>query len=177
MFELEHPTPSKFGHLFVCRTESQLAGNAGVLCVAICLPSLYIFICLNGTDARLRQVAGVLVAAVCLTALLLISFAPIVWVFSQSTDSVLLMAFLHLVFWAVALFFGLRLLCKGTSLFSASTQNNLTPWLIIYVFVSLQMMTALRPIIGKSDTFLPQKKEFFLNHFLKLMIPQPQRER
>ena len=76
----------------------------------ICLPSLYIFTCLDGVEARIRTIAGMLFAAVCLTALLLIGFAPVSWIFSQSTDSVALMGALHLVFWAIGIGFGLRLL-------------------------------------------------------------------
>jgi hypothetical protein len=57
-----------------------------LLSILICLPSLYIFACLGGIDARLRTVGGVLFAAVGLSALLLIGFAPVAWIFSQSTD-------------------------------------------------------------------------------------------
>jgi hypothetical protein len=28
------------------------------------------------------------------------------------------------------------------------------------------MMTALRPLIGKSDTFFPQEKKFFIAHWI-----------
>jgi hypothetical protein len=77
-----------------------LLGSA--LCALICLPSLFIFLCLGGADVKLRSVAGNLLASVTLTALLLLGFAPVAWVFSQSTDSVALMAALHLIFWAIA---------------------------------------------------------------------------
>src|SRR6202035_5824704 len=62
-------------------------GLGTLLSILICLPSLYIFACLGGIDARLGTVIGVLFAAVGLTALLLIGFAPVAWIFSQSTDS------------------------------------------------------------------------------------------
>ena len=67
-----------------------------ILSVGICLPSLYIFSCLGGIDARLRTVSGVFFAAVALGALLLIGFAPVGWIFSQSTDSAAFMGALHL---------------------------------------------------------------------------------
>ena len=34
---------------------------------------------------------------------------------------------------------------------------------------SLQMMTALRPLIGKADTFLPREKMFFVAHWFQNM--------
>jgi hypothetical protein len=36
---------------------------------------------------------------------------------------------------------------------------------IIFLLVAVQMTTALRPILGKSDTFLPREKKFFLAHW------------
>ena len=140
--------------------------GGSLLSLFICLPSLYIFLCLCGADARLRQVAGLAVASACLTALLLISFAPVAWVFSQSTDSVALMGMLHLIFWVVALWFGLGFL-KRSAVLSQTNLNggNLPVWMLIYIVVSLQMMTSLRPIIGRSETFLPTSKQFFLAHF------------
>ncbi|CAN5670073.1 hypothetical protein BH09VER1_BH09VER1_01670 [soil metagenome] len=133
------------------------------LCVLICLPSLYIFLCLSGVDAHVREVAGELMASVCLTALLLIGFAPVAWVFSQSTDSIPLMGFLHLLFWSVALWFGLRLVGRSSP---GTGGSGLSVWIIIYVVVSLQMMTSLRPIIGHATTVLPTEKQFFIPHLL-----------
>lgn len=141
-----------------------------VLCGLICLPSLYIFVCLGGTDTTLKQVGGELLAGATLTALLLIGFAPVAWVFSQSTDSIALMTGLHLIFWAVALGFGLRLIGRSEN---ASPCPEAKVWMVIYILVCLQMVTAIRPIIGSADTFLPQKKEFFLAHAWRVMFDTP----
>jgi len=35
----------------------------------------------------------------------------------------------------------------------------------VFVVVLLQMSTALRPIVGTSDTFLPTEKKFFIGHW------------
>jgi hypothetical protein len=140
-----------------------LLGSA--LCALICLPSLFIFLCLGGADAKLRSVAGNLLASATLTSLLLLGFAPVAWVFSQSTDSVGLMAVLHLTFWAIALVFGLRLIGGGS--------RTSKVWIVIYTVVCLQMMTALRPIVGKADTFLPGEKKFFLVHLAETLHGQP----
>ncbi len=73
--------------------------GGSLLNLFICLPSLYIFLCLSRANARLRQVAGLAMASACLTALLLINKAPVAWVFSQSSDSIAIMGILHMVFW------------------------------------------------------------------------------
>jgi hypothetical protein len=40
-------------------------------------------------------------------------------------------------------------------------------------FGSLQMMTALRPIIGKADTFFPTEKKFFVSHWFDCLNAKP----
>src|SRR2546423_12836433 len=74
----------------------------------ICLPSLYIFSCLSGSKARLVEVFGLLTGLLALTTILLIGFAPVAWVFSESTKSLPAIGALHLIFWLVATCFGLR---------------------------------------------------------------------
>src|SRR5690242_1906896 len=55
---------------------------------AICFPSLYILVCMSGARARATQVAGMLLALLALSAVFLAGFAPIAWVFSQSSTLV-----------------------------------------------------------------------------------------
>ena len=144
-----------------------------LLSVLICLPSLYIFTCLGGTDVRIRTVAGALFASVCLSSLLLIGFAPVAWIFSQSTDSVAFMGALHLLFWMIGLLFGLRLL-GGMSRFRGTTGSaHLKTWALIFIAVCLQMTTTLRPIVGHADHFLPAEKQFFLTHWLESLGGKP----
>lgn len=134
------------------------------LSVLICLPSLYIFVCLAGMDAQIRVVMGVMFAAIGLTALLLIGFAPVAWIFSQSTDSVAFIGALHIGLWIISVAFGLRLL-DAMSRYLTGSNRQLKIWAMIFVAVCLQMMTTLRPIIGRSDRFLPAEKKFFLSHW------------
>jgi hypothetical protein len=138
-----------------------------LLSILICLPSLYIFACLGGIDARLRTVTGVFFAAVGVGALLLIGFAPVAWIFSQSTDSVAFMSALHIGLWAIGIVFGLRLIEAMGRLLSGSARSHLKLWGFIFVIVCLQMMTTLRPIVGTSKHFLPGEKKFFLAHWVE----------
>jgi len=139
---------------------------AGLMISAlICLPSLYIFTCLSGSQARLIEVTGLLAGLLMLMTLLLIGFAPVAWIFSQSTESIAWMGTLHLVFWFIATFFGLRFLRTGFSHSNAKSLAGLHTCVLIFVLVALQMTTALRPLVGKADTLLPTEKKFFLNHW------------
>ena len=137
------------------------------LSVLICLPSLYIFACLSGMDARLRTVTGVLFAAVGLGALLLVGFAPVAWIFSQSSDSIVFMGTLHLILWAIGIYFGLRLIKGMSQLLSGRSRNQLRLWALIFAVVCLQMMTTLRPIIVPGKTFFPTEKKFFLANWVE----------
>jgi hypothetical protein len=140
---------------------------AGGLLVSalICLPSLYIFTCLSGSKARLAEICGLLAGMLLLTSLLLIGFAPVSWLFSQSTQSVGWMGALHLVFWLVATVFGLRFLSNGFSHSEARSKAGLATWSVIFILVAIQMTTALRPLVGTSKTFFPEGKKFFIKHW------------
>lgn len=142
-------------------------GLGTLLSTLICLPSLYIFACLGGIDARLRTIVGTLFAAMGLTALLLVGFAPVAWIFSQSTDSVAFMSALHIGLWAIGIAFGLRLIVAMGRMLSRSACSHLKVWGFIFVIVCLQMMTTLRPIVGTSEHFLPGEKKFFLAHWFE----------
>jgi len=138
-----------------------------LLSVLICLPSLYIFACLGGIDAQLRSVCGALLAAVCLSSILLIGFAPVAWIFSQSTDSVVFMGTLHLLFWIIGIRFGLRLIDASGRFLGATSKGHLRIWSLIFILVCFQMTTTLRPIISQSKTFLPTEKKFFLTNWFE----------
>ncbi len=136
-----------------------------MISAAICLPSLYIFTCLSGSQARLVEICGLLAGLLMLMTILLVGFAPVVWIFSQSTESLAWMGVLHLIFWFVATLFGVRFLKAGFSHSSARSHAGLNVWIIIFLLVAVQMTTALRPILGTSKTFFPTEKQFFLGHW------------
>lgn len=140
--------------------------SCGLLISAIiCLPSLYIFACLSGSQARLVEIFGLVAGLLMLMMLLLIGFAPVAWLFSQSTESLPWMGFLHLLFWLIATVFGVRFLSAGFAHSNARSSAGLRTWIVIFVLVMLQMSTALRPIVGTADTRLPTEKKFFVSHW------------
>jgi len=150
--------------------------SAGMLLSAlVCLPSLYIFCCLSGSQARLREMLGLVAGLLMLTSILLIGFAPVAWLFSQSSSSLSWMGFLHLLFWSIATVFGVRFLASALIHSRARTSTGLSAWIFIFVLVVLQMSAALRPIVGRADTFLPTEKKFFLAHWV-LSLEQESRE-
>lgn len=136
-----------------------------LLSLLICLPSLYIFACLSGVRARLGEVFGFACGSLLVLTLLLVGFAPIAWLFAQSTQSLAWMGALHLIFWLIASLFGLRFLRAGFVHSQARHAFGLATWMVIFLLVIVQMTTTLRPLIGTADTFLPKEKKFFLTHW------------
>jgi hypothetical protein len=146
-----------------------------LISAVICLPSLYIFACLSGSQARLAEICGQVAGLLLLMTLLLIGFAPVAWLFSQSTESVAMMGGLHLVFWFIATCFGLRFLSHAFSESQARTKAGLYTWTVVFLLVAVQMTTALRPLVGTAKTFLPDPKEkkFFLAHWADCLKAPP----
>ena len=145
--------------------------SAGLLVSAlICLPSLYIFACLSGAQVRVVEAAGLVIGLIALLSVLLVGFAPVAWVFSESTQSLPAMGSLHLGFGVIATGFGLRFLNAGLTHAQASP-IGLRVWSFIFLLVLLQMTTALRPLLGTADSFLPVEKKFFITHWGDCMKP------
>jgi hypothetical protein len=82
---------------------------------------------------------------------------------AQSTESVVWMGALHLVFWDVATLFGLRFIKSGFAHSQARSDGGFNTQVLVFILVALQMTTALRPIVGTGATFLPKEKKFFLS--------------
>lgn len=137
-----------------------------VISALICLPSLYIFSCLSGSQARLTEVCGMIAGLLALMTVLLIGFAPVAWVFSQSTESLAAMGALHLVFWFIATWFGVRFLATGFAHLSGKP-GGLRVWVVIFLLVMAQMTTTLRPLVGTSEAFLQKEKKFFVKHWIE----------
>ena len=140
--------------------------GGSLLAALITLPSLYVFSSLGGFDFTLRKAAGLLLTGLTLIGVILIGLAPVLWIFTQSTDSIGFMGFLVLVFWIAALGFGIDTITKGAKAFGDHSTTYLTFWSLIFIVVTFQMSTSLRPLLGPAEeTFLPTEKRFFLEHW------------
>ncbi|MGC6464115.1 MAG: hypothetical protein ACON38_14795 [Akkermansiaceae bacterium] len=140
----------------------------------ICLPSLYIFAALTGTQLRFPEIALGLAGALALIAALLLGFTPVLWVFSQSTNSPAFFGFLVILGWVISLCFGTGFLLKMVTQSGTKEKGPVRVWIGIFLLVTLQMSTTLRPLIGTSDQLFTSEKRFFLEHWtLELSRPGP----
>ncbi len=132
----------------------------------ICLPSLYIFTALTGAPLKLPEIVKGLGATLALMAALLLGFTPVLWVFSQSSDSGAFFGFLVLVAWLISFFFGTSFLFKMMNDTETTKKGPLKIWTVIFLLVTLQMSTTLRPLIGSSEHYFTTEKRFFLTHWM-----------
>ncbi|BCX46639.1 hypothetical protein HAHE_05470 [Haloferula helveola] len=140
--------------------------GAGLLFAGlICYPSLYIFSCLAGSTASAGRLGSLLGAMLALAGLLLLGFAPAVWIFTQGTRSFGFMGTLSVGSWLVALVFAFRFILTALRVHGAKQKGPLAIWCFIFLLVTLQLTTSLRPILGTSDRFLTDEKKFFLQHW------------
>ncbi len=135
----------------------------------ICFPSLYIFSSLAGSRATAAKMGGLLAGMLALAGLLLLGFAPALWIFAQGTSSFGFMGFLSIAAWLVALAFGYKFLRTALHATGATQRAPLMIWISIFLLVTLQLSTSLRPILGSSEDFLTTEKKFFLQHWANTM--------
>ncbi|MEI6809837.1 MAG: hypothetical protein WCN95_14050 [bacterium] len=131
----------------------------------ICLPSLHILTSLSGGNQSLGQTASLMLLNLALGGILLVGFAPIAWIFCQSTNSVVFMGGLHVLIWCTGTFFGLNLLKTSLSLLNKQSLGIMTLWSGIFLVVVFQMCTTLRPLVGPFDGYNLKEKQFFLEHW------------
>tara|TARA_B110000008_G_scaffold56170_2_gene55674 strand:+ start:1787 stop:2491 length:705 start_codon:yes stop_codon:yes gene_type:complete len=131
----------------------------------ICLPSLYVFSALTGTSLGIKEIIQGMAGALALIAALLLGFTPVLWVFSQSTTSEVFFGLLVLTTWFIALFFGTSFLLKMLEQSGTENRGPLRVWIGIFLLVTLQMSTSLRPLIGRTESLFTTEKRFFLEHW------------
>ena len=103
--------------------------------------------------------------------ILLLGFAPIGWVFSQSTSSPLFMGVMYLIFFGLSCAFGLTLMKRVISAMGGRPFRRAWLWNIVFVLVALQLSTTLRPLFGDFDGLGLGEKMFFIEHWFETMAP------
>jgi hypothetical protein len=132
----------------------------------LCFPSLYIFASVGGASLSISQTF--LLGASCLTmiGLLLVGLSPVIWLFSVSTESLSFVSVLAVLIWLIAILFTVSYIGKLQSHKLLAKAGGVKVWLIIFILVTLQMVTCLRPfLVAPNEQWLAKEKMFFLEHF------------
>ena len=113
----------------------------------------------------LREGLRYLVAAMGIMIVLLVGFSPVLWVFARSSDSEPFFGALVLLTWLVSYGFGARFLFRALGGDDGMKKGPMRIWLGMFLLVSLQLSTSLRPLIGTSGKKFTTEKRSFLVHW------------
>jgi MFS family permease len=133
---------------------------------ALCLPSLYVFMCISGVVLSFSRIvmAGLVVTA--MMGCVMGALAPVIWLFSASTSSMGVFLMILLFAGSVAVGFGVLPIKRAYMAGVFNSCTALYSWLAILVVVMLQCITLMRPMLSPiGDEATPQGKQFFIPHF------------
>ena len=136
----------------------------------LCTPTLYVFNALSGSRLSYLQTVGLALLMSAALSLMLVAFAPIVWFFGVSTEGSSFMRTLHLVVFAVASGFGLRMLNVGRRYLEFKGGGPVLGsglfflWSNLVVVVGLQMAWWFRPLLSPGP-FHTGQRGLFLDFF------------
>lgn len=148
--------------------------------LALCLPSLYVFSSVGGTALSMKQTFVLGTSCLALIGLLLIGLAPVAWLFAVSTASLSFIVILTFIIWMISVGFAAKFIGKLKTYELFQRSAGIGFWLIVFVVVSLQMTTCLRPLLTKPDPdrgWWTTEKKFFLSHFSSCFEAQKQPSR
>lgn len=134
----------------------------------LCFPSLYVFSACGGSFLSIRQTFILGSSCLAMIGLLLIALAPVAWLFAVSTNGLAFVVSLILIIWVIAVSFVIRYINKLKAAGLFQRIPGIAAWLLVFIFVSLQMTTSMRPILTppeQSKTWWTAEKQFFLQHF------------
>lgn len=134
----------------------------------LCLPSLYVFSSVGGAPLTLSQTIMLGSACLAMIGLLLIGLAPVAWLFAVSTESLAFVVALTFLLWIISVCFAIRFIRRSRSHPAFQRGGGISMWFLIFIIVSLQMTTTMRPLLVKPAEgagWWASEKKFFLAHF------------
>ena len=117
----------------------------------ICLPSFFVLNMLSGLHRDFGRVLTALLSFQAVASLVLAAFAPITFLFNVSTSLYGFMVLCNGVFFGVASMTGHTMMRRQYApLIAADYRHRIMyrVWILLYVFVGIQMAWTLRPFIG-----------------------------
>jgi hypothetical protein len=122
----------------------------------------------GGVPLSLTQTFMLGTSCLAMIGLLLVGLAPVAWLFSVSTESMQFVVMLTVFVWFISVIFAVRYIGQLTDNAIFQRSRGIVFWFIVFVIVSLQMTTAMRPLLTTPDKdrgWWTSEKRFFLAHF------------
>jgi hypothetical protein len=162
-----------FGGMDVALMSAVKAPLIALCALLLCLPSLCVFSCVADMPISIAQTVALGASALAMTGLMLIGLAPVTWLFAVSTESLAFTVLLNLAIWGVCVLFTFRLFNRLSDFGETRHTHGIKSWLIVYIVVSLQMATAMRPLLTMPETgWWAGEKKFCAVHFIESVSGQ-----
>ncbi len=163
-----------FGGWATARMAAAKTPMIALCSVLLCFPSMYVFACVGGMPLSLTQATLLAGAVLAVTGLLLLALAPVAWLFAVSTNNLAFVVLLTLLVWLVASGFARGFLGRLRDSARLNRLSGLNWWMLVYMLVSWQMTTFLRPLLRAPDGgWWTGEKMFFLVHFGRSLFGHP----
>jgi hypothetical protein len=134
----------------------------------LCYPSLYVFGCLGGAELSAPRMFLFGSSCLAMIGLILIGLAPVAWLFSISTASFPFVVLMTAIIWLVSVGFAFKYILKLQGKSASRRLWGIVFWFYIFVLVSFQMTTCMRPLLTKPEPgrgWWTAEKQFFGAHF------------
>ena len=155
-----------FVDLKVAALDAAKMVGIAVFSFVLCFPTLYVFATISGSKLSASRLA--VLGLVCTATLgsLLAALAPILWLFSVSTEKVAFIVVLSCFLAALSLAFVVCPITAAAEKKIVANKAGLHLWLVVFAVVALQTVTLVRPMLAPIGTpRMPEGKCFFLMHF------------
>ncbi len=138
---------------------------------ALCCPTLYVFACMGGSRLPAVRLCALGLVSMATLGCLLAALAPILWLFSVSTETLGFIVLFSFLLGLVAVAFAGRPILGAAAKGIVASGAGLWMWLILFFIVALQTTTLVRPMLEPVGAArYPQGKCFFLEHFGKTVF-------
>lgn len=146
------------------------------LSLFICFPAFFIIQSVLGSRLNLFQMVMIVLTGFLLITSIMLSFIPIAIFFQLTGGNYYFLILLHLTILALSAFFGLKVIINALQ-FSCE-KKNIYPktgvvvfrfWIIILVFVGIQLAWNLRPFMGKKGESFQLFREYEGNFYTAIV--------
>ena len=160
-----------FVDLKVAALDAAKMVGIAVFSFVLCFPTLYVFATISGSKLSASRLA--VLGLVCTATLgsLLAALAPILWLFSVSTEKVAFIVVLSCFLAALSLVFVARPVAAAAEKGIVVNKAGLHLWLVVFAVVALQTVTLVRPMLAPiGSQCWPCGKCFFIEHFISAVM-------
>jgi hypothetical protein len=128
------------------------------LTLVICFPAFFIIQYILGSRLKLSQMVSIILTGFVLTSAIMVSFAPIVVIFLLTGSNYYFLQLLHVAIFILAGIFGMKTIvdalkfsCEKKNIYPRIGVEIFRFWVIILVFVGIQLAWNFRPFLGDRD--------------------------